>query len=128
MYLLASLDSPEACVPIPGLILAAVLTSTVDNRLERACKIAVNSGCHTESANELCEYYRGARSMTAGRLRHSGHRLQVTNTLEQPVQRHNRLTTFSWSELRLPRTFFFLLFNCKIFIRHRLNLAKNSYL
>lgn len=106
MYLLASLDSPEACAPIPGLILAAVLTSTVDNRLERACKIAVNgnSGA-TQSANELCEYYRGARSMTvtAGRLRHNGHRLQVTDTLEQPVPRHNKLTTFGWSALRLPR-------------------------
>lgn len=85
-------------------------------------------GGATQSANELCEYYRGARSMlvTAGRLRQHGRRLQVTNTLEQPVQWHNKLTAFSWSVLRLPRKKHFLLFNCKIIIRHGLNLAKKQ--
>lgn len=50
MYLLAFLDSPEACAPILGLIHGAVLTSTVDVRPLRACKIAVSGNfmCHTE--------------------------------------------------------------------------------
>lgn len=50
MYLLAVLDSPEVCAPIRGLIHGEVLTSTVDVRPLRACKIAVNGNfmCHTE--------------------------------------------------------------------------------
>lgn len=49
MCLLAISDSPEACVPIRGLIHGAALTSTVDVRPLRACKIAVNGNfmCHT---------------------------------------------------------------------------------
>lgn len=50
MRLLPISESPEACVPIQGLSHGAVLTSTVDVRPLRACKIAVNGNfmCHTE--------------------------------------------------------------------------------
>lgn len=50
MYLLAISDSPEVYISIPGLIHGVVLTSTVDVRPLRACRIAVNGSfmCHTE--------------------------------------------------------------------------------
>lgn len=39
--------------------------------------------CATQSANELCKYYRGPQSLsvTVGRLRHNDHRLQVADTI-----------------------------------------------
>lgn len=73
----------------------------------------------TQSANELCKYYWGAQSLSvsAGRLRHNGHRLQVRNSLERPVQQQNKLTALRWTLLRLTtEKKQFSPVNCKIFL------------
>lgn len=46
----------------------------------------------TQSANELGKYYWGAQSLSvsAGRLKLNGHRLQVRNILEQPVRQQKQ--------------------------------------
>lgn len=51
--------------------------------------------CATQSANELCKYYRVPQSLsvTAGRLSHNGHRLQVADTIVAAAPEEQAVTT-----------------------------------
>lgn len=61
--------------------------------------------CATQSANELCKYYRGPQSLsaTAGRLRHNGHGLQVADIIIVAAERQT-VTTSTCAHIQNGKT------------------------